>query len=340
MPGMAGRWAKEHLVGVNPMKRKAMWLAAASGVMVSVVALAQPEAEPPPLRGPRVNEEAERGQGRFSERAAGRQDQARPVSIAQMRRMVTALASEEAPEGVRLSEDQHAAIEEKIEAFETDMIEYLGEHQDEVVGHLRQAGMERAAGAIEEAGFTPRTLEVLAQQANRRERPATPEGDAPMMEDGQREALAALAEMWRESPAIAHQRELGAMLTPEQREWVGQRMRRDAGPQGAGPGGSGPGRPGQGEMGMTEGENPLAGIIKSRRLARLLRDMTEEEQERLAEALERRRGARNPDGQPGGVPGAAPGGEAGGGEAGGDGGEMQRDAAPPEQPRRRRARGG
>lgn len=269
------------------MKRKAMRLAAMSGLMVSAVVWAQPAGDPPPLRGPRVAEESERGQGRFSERATGRQDQARPVSIVQMRRMANVLASEEAPEAVRLSEPQHAAIEDKIAAFETDMIDYLGERQDEIVGHLRQAGMERAANAIESEGFTARTLEVLAQQANRRERPANAGDEAPMMEDGQRESLAALAEIWRESPAIAHQRELGAMLTPEQREWVASRTRQSA---------PGQGPAGPGEMGMAENENPLAGVIKSRRLARLLRDMTEEEQERLAEALERRRGQRAPEG--------------------------------------------
>lgn len=317
------------------MKRTVMWLVLVSGVAVSVGA--QPESDPPPLRGPRVSQEAERGQGRFSERAAGRQDQARPVSIVQMRRMVAALAAEDTPRNLRLTQERRAAIEEKIAAFEEDMIDYLGERQDEIVGYLRHADMERAAGAIEREGFTGRTLEVLAQQAGRRERPANPGEDAPMMEDGQRAALAALAEIWRESPAIAHQRELGAMLSPEQREWVAERVRRaSGGPGGEMTGGAGDGgaprnseRPGAADA--PESGNPLAGILKSRRLARLLRDMTEEEQERLAEALERRRGAQNPGG-PGanGAPDAAPGGAAG---------ERQPDAAPG-QPRRPRARGG
>lgn len=274
------------------MKRTVLLVLAAGGMVVS--ALAQPEGDPSPLRGPRVSEEAERGRGRFSENGPGRQDQARPVSIMLMRRAAQVLASEEAPDEVRLSEEQRVAIEERIDAYEKDMIGFLDERREEVVGHLREAGMARAAEAIERDGFTARTLEVLAQQANRRERPVNPGDEAPMMEEGHREALKALAAIWRESPAIAHQRELGALLTPEQREWVAQHMRRamadDKAP------GAGPGAPGvvQDEMGIAA-ENPLAGIIKSRRLARLLRDMTEEEQERLADVLERRRGQASPE---------------------------------------------
>lgn len=316
-------------------------------VLAAGSAIAQPE-NAPPLRGPRVERDADQGTQRFTrgqrpgEARAGDQPVLPPQALA---RLIRVLDSDAVEPELRLTQEQKDRIAAIHAAHAEAASKYINEHRAEIVQHLRDAGQEQLATRIENAegldmqGFD-RVNERLRESFRGGDRPVRrraqgENGDAmmepPALTDKQREALRGLAEIRRQGPGADLQRELGGVLTEAQRNWVRARMERLASDrpgflenrpdqmQPGAPGAEGVRRPdGQpprrgrlndrpdGElMPMPMSPPPEAGkvVVRSPRLARILENMSPEEQERLAEMIEQ---IRNRRGGQGGQPRRAP----------------------------------
>jgi len=275
------------------------------------------------LRGPAV----ERPEGVSDARSAGRFADADRASDARSRtpravlHVVGMLGSERMPENLRLDEDQRARVRS-----------IMAEHNQAVRAHLAPH-RERLASLIEQAGLDPERARAMLLgedgPGSRRGAEQTRRGDAPRRDvraarDADRDrsrtpqqvrALRELRELLQAGPSfepvLARVR---AVLTEDQRQWFDQRLKNlssrqsDAAPsERRGRARSGARTPGNAdamESGLGARENampgvmgvPARGVLRSPRLASLLEQLDAQEQDRIADLieryLERRRGSR------------------------------------------------
>lgn len=246
----------------------------------------RPQPEPPPLRGPAVDDGSQNGRGRFTE---DRMRDTRPLPFATVRRIIAALNSEEIDTSLRLTRDQQTQIESIEQDYEQALTDYYTEHREELASIMRQAGAERAAKRLEDAetldGQTvERSLEQLRPLFRAAERRAAndrrPGENEPELTDEQRTALRRLGQIRREAPGTEFQNELLEVLTRAQRQYVTEKMEDLAGRR--------PRAQADDMMAAPPADSP----VKSDRLARLLVDMSPEEQDMLADTIERMRERR------------------------------------------------
>lgn len=305
----------------HPIRRPAI-LAVACGLALASFgsfAAAQP-GDDAPLRGPRVVDR-EGPAGRFGpgENANRQRAQQQGESVQDYLRMVRVLGSERVPEEVRLTDAQQDVIRPLAEAHAKELGAYYTKHKDTLVKAATLLGAtemaERIAAAESIDAQAVQAMGERLRETMRTRAAARRGGDAMEPREGepqraewspeQREAMQLLGELRRGAPAgetaLAG---IKAALTDEQREFIDARARQVRERAQAREGEAGdrvqPRMPGRvfDDQQMDDqamgGERPrgrAASPVKSDRLGKLLEGMTAEEQERLAEMLERRREA-------------------------------------------------
>ena len=292
------------------------------------LAPAQPAGQPSsseqaPLRGPRVVDR-EGPAGRFGPGENANRPQAQRAqqaqqgdSVQEYLRIVRVLGSERVPEEVRLTQAQQDVIRPIAEAHAKELGAYYTTHKDTLVKAATLLGAADLAERIASA----ETIDAQAVQsigerlregarsrmANRRDAMDAPDARPDARPDGrpepsaeQREAMQMLAGLRRGAPAGEKAlTAIKATLTDEQREFIDARARQMRERVGARQGAAGA----EG-MNNMNGMNNMDGMpgrvwdearprgaaspVKSDRLGKLLEGMTAEEQDRLAEMLERR----------------------------------------------------
>ncbi|MCW5754813.1 MAG: hypothetical protein KIT24_08935 [Phycisphaeraceae bacterium] len=268
--------------------------------------------EEPPLRGPRVERGAEEGTGRFVR--GQRPDQPAEAGVLggpAIVRLVRVLGSEQVDASLRLTEEQRDRIQEVMRSHAAAGAAYVGERRGEIVKLLRDAGHEVLASRVERAeGIDLQVLDRLSEELRGRARgpqlrlrgeEGISEGRMAEMSEAQRQAIRGLMRIRREGPAADLQRDVADILTQAQRDWMRDRLAEASGGGGLMPrpapppadmrepmpGQSGAPRVGGGRPGPAPRD--AAPVVRSERLSRLLEGMTVEEQERLADVIERMR---------------------------------------------------
>lgn len=233
-----------------------------SGLALPLAASAEPERQV--LRGPQVGERGERQAQRGEEmRAEGRAQMAERAQerLAVMAAMgsIRVLASERAPEGLALSEEQAEAIRKIQAEHRAQVVAYFQEHKAELRELLVKGGFDRAVELLDEGRLQPEAVERVLNGA----RPGGPgqmqrgegegrragrggEGDADQnrgsreerrervmrraeamrdMTPERREAIRGLAELRQGAPSpVAAARLSMRELNEDQRAWVTERV--------------------------------------------------------------------------------------------------------------------
>ncbi|MFG0327263.1 MAG: hypothetical protein ACF8SC_08385 [Phycisphaerales bacterium JB037] len=285
---------------MNGRVKLAGMIAGAAGLVLAAAASAQPERDP--LRGPRVQQrEADRLTGQFGDQIDGRRRAAVGGELEAGAYMRAVMGLARADADLRLNDEQGPQIRAIFQDYRNAQREHMEQSRGEVEELMKQAGLDRDEMRRERQG--PGAGADRVEEFQRRFADATPE---------QREAMARLREMRAEGPGFGPFKErLGQVLSAEQMKWVEvevAQMREQAEARRAGA---------MDEMGAADARRPAAGeasqdIVKSRRLAQVLRRLTPEQQDALAEMLERRLeagGAEGGRGQLRGEPGQGRGGE-------------------------------
>ncbi len=209
--------------------RRGLGLSAAAAVVVfsglAVSVSAEPERQI--LRGPQVGERGERQAQRGEEmRAEGRAQMAERaqerLAVAAAMGAIRVLASERAPEGLALSEEQAEAIRKIQAEHRAEVVAYFQEHKGEVRELLVKGGFDRAVELLDEDRLRPEGIErVIGSVLPMPQGPmGRGEGEGRGGAAGERDG--ARMREWREERRERVMRQAEAMrdMTPERREAI------------------------------------------------------------------------------------------------------------------------
>ncbi|MCC5785601.1 MAG: hypothetical protein JJU33_02735 [Phycisphaerales bacterium] len=194
-----------------------------SGLALPMAASAEPE--PPVLRGPQVGEQGERQAQRGEEmRVEGRAQMAERarerLAVVAAMGAIRVLASDRAPEGLALSEEQSEAIRKIQAEHRAEVVAYYQEHKGEVRELLVKGGFDRAVELLDEERLRPEGIERVIGTV-------LPSPQGPMqrgegVRDGAREGDRERLRERREERREQMERRAQAMrdMTPERREAI------------------------------------------------------------------------------------------------------------------------